>query len=314
MIAAQTDAPTEWVELRPVAPARAQIGEGIGADIGKKFKVPLIIHQTHIAYKLPRPLARCVQSWIDLNPEFEHRYYDDAAMDAYVRAHGAPDYVRAFDYIANLHPRASGAIKADLFRLLLLSREGGVWADADRWALKPIMSILRPSDQFICGSRYNSVSVSFEVIIAAPRHPFITRALDNIIKSNLHEKRFASVAGAHLYTGAIPFSKSARALTPVPHPQKSGAYPVIGYPDFTYTMLGGEAIDQWQNHREFLSMHMWPEQLDAIKKMGRVHYFDASLTRAWRYILPYLARDPKGFFKKVGGKLTAALRRRARSI
>jgi len=297
MANSQTNATDDWVELRPVTPARL-------TPPPKNFKIPLIIHQSHAFNKLPRPLAECVQSWIDLNPEFEHRYYDDQAMADYVHAHAPPEYIRAFDFVAAIHPRASGAIQADLFRLLVLSREGGVWSDADRRARNPIMKILTPDDQYICGIRNDKRELipSFEVMLAAPGHPFITAAIENIIAAKIYQKRLRLrrlLNLSHDYTGPIPFRRVALSLTPSPHPLGAGVRAISQHPDFTYTVIAADGLDGAADPFSFLMENMNSLHQAALKAMGLTPYAHDGTLWSRRedlfHRVAYLIANPRQF-------------------
>jgi len=282
MATAQTNATDDWVEIRPVTPARVQVD--------KKFKIPLIIHQSHAFYRLPSFLAKSIQSWIDLNPEFEHRYYDDQAMADYVRRHGSPEFIRAFDFVANLRPKTNGAIKADLFRLLLISREGGVWADADRRAVRPIMTVLTPDDQFLCGIRpeNNELLDSFEIMFGAPGHPFITAALDNIGAAQIHKMRLGRLGVnrryslSRNYTGPGPFRRAVRSLAPSPHPRVAGVHKLAERPDFTYTIILPNQLNGQLKACLFLSANMHGGHMSALEAMGMTSYWDEVLSWTWR--------------------------------
>jgi len=285
MIANPQNAPTEWVEMRPVTPARVQI------DIDKKFKVPLIIHQSHISYKLPKTLADMAQGWIDLNPEFEHRYYDDAAIADYVRKRGAPEFVRAFDHLAKTFPRSGGAFRADMFRVLALAEEGGVWIDADYKPRKPIANLLRPTDQFICGvDETGAPAPSFELIIAVPRHPFLISALDDIISARLYQRRVwkARYIKDYGYLGPDMFSRSVHKIAPRLQPGAERQRALDGYPGFTVTALSKADLGGFDEPKAFLCDHFFDESIDAIAAMGKVSYRRYSL-REWSRIA---MRDP----------------------
>jgi len=262
MANAQTNATDDWVEIRPVTPARVQVD--------KKFKIPLIIHQSHAFNKLPRLLAECVQSWIELNPEFEHRYYDDQAMADYVHTHGSPEFIRAFEFVAALRSGINGAIKADLFRLLVLSREGGLWVDADYLDIKPIMTFLQPDDQFLCWicPDDGELRASFECMLAAPGHPFINAALEEIIAAQIYKKwlglnRFQRLSKE--YTGPIPFRRVMRSLAPSPPPRVAGVHNLAGHPHFTYTIRQNQLNGQ-------LKQHMNDMHINAVGAMGMTHW------------------------------------------
>jgi len=203
-------------------------------------------------------------------------------MADYVHAHGSPDFIRSFDFIAGLHPTATGAIKADLFRLLVLSRDGGVWADADHLARNPIMKILKPDDQYICGvgRKFGMVIVGFEIIISAPGHPFITAAMDNISASKVYEKRLSLKIYTPLsenYTGPIPFRLAVGALAPSPHPRVAGIHKLANHPNFTYTIILEDNLDGLRAPSAFLAENMHALHLNAHHTMGLVHYTKAYL-------------------------------------
>ena len=63
--------------------------------------VPRVIHQTHKVSRaeLPPGLRAAVATWDALNPEYEHVYYSEAAMAAYVAARAPlfPGFQQAYD-------------------------------------------------------------------------------------------------------------------------------------------------------------------------------------------------------------------------
>ena len=76
------------------------------------------------------PLAKkCISRWKELNPEWTMNVLSDETISDYV-----PEY---FDIIKN-SPRRRNAAKSDLLRILLLSKFGGVWADASVYPLLPL--------------------------------------------------------------------------------------------------------------------------------------------------------------------------------
>lgn len=160
-----------------------------------EYKIPLIIHQSHKSYKLPARLADNIQKWSEMNPEFEHRYYDDEAMLDYIQQRGDERFQRAFHKLADVWPHAYGAFQADLFRYLLLKNEGGVWVDADGEALKPLTSILRPDDQYLTTADLwieDGRSIKNEliqsIIFTIPEHPFMRTCLSNAVAATLELK------------------------------------------------------------------------------------------------------------------------------
>ncbi|MEI7457528.1 MAG: glycosyltransferase [Nitrosomonadales bacterium] len=72
------------------------------------------------------------QSWQRLNPEFELRFYDDRAMEEYVRQYVSVEEFAGFMALPKM------AAKVDVWRLLILFNEGGLYTDLDVECLKPV--------------------------------------------------------------------------------------------------------------------------------------------------------------------------------
>ena len=138
--------------------------------------VPRLIVQTGPSFaKALRTHGSLMQTWWNLNPEYEYRFMDDDACDAFVRRVGSPDEIRAWRSIV------LGAMRADLFRLLWLKYRGGVYADIDMELGRPLREII-PAH----ASAVVSLHWSFELLIYTPHHPIIEEtariATDNILE------------------------------------------------------------------------------------------------------------------------------------
>ena len=104
-------------------------------DLTIPIHFPKIIHQTWPDHDLPEPIARCVESMIKLNPDWEHRFTTDADWPAAMAAH------EIFDW-ESLNRFPTGILKADVFRCIALYESGGIYAVADMLALRPLDSLL----------------------------------------------------------------------------------------------------------------------------------------------------------------------------
>lgn len=100
--------------------------------------IPRLIHQTYPTAELPAPLAENVAHIRALNPGWTYRFYDDAALAAYVAAHFGPAVSALLDRIA---PDFAVA-RTDVFRYLLMYREGGVYLDIKSRPNRPFDEVL----------------------------------------------------------------------------------------------------------------------------------------------------------------------------
>eukprot|EP01062_Namystynia_karyoxenos_P036829 TRINITY_DN2681_c0_g1_i1.p1 TRINITY_DN2681_c0_g1~~TRINITY_DN2681_c0_g1_i1.p1 ORF type:complete len:615 (+),score=102.86 TRINITY_DN2681_c0_g1_i1:66-1910(+) len=93
--------------------------------------IPRIIHQTWRNETLPAYALDPVRSWAERNPGHRHLLWTDRQMDNYVRNHFEEIY-------AGVWRDARPIERADLFRYLVLLREGGWYADIDTTCLRPL--------------------------------------------------------------------------------------------------------------------------------------------------------------------------------
>ena len=143
--------------------------------LATRQRIPRVVHQTAPPEigQLPAGMARAAASWFARNPDYEHVYYSDAALAAYVRRHGRE--VPGFD-AAHAAAR-SGAERADLWRALVVWREGGVYADIDTQCLTALYAVIRPHDDAVSGVGHREHGPEQFLLAYAPRHPIIERYL-----------------------------------------------------------------------------------------------------------------------------------------
>jgi inositol phosphorylceramide mannosyltransferase catalytic subunit len=186
-------------------------------------RVPKVIHQTFRSRDLRPELAANIAEMQRRNPDWEYRLYDDADITRYVVDNFGAD-VGA--YLDAINPKY-GAAKADLFRYLLMYREGGAYLDIKSCASRPLSDVILPSDRFLI-SQWNSDN-SFSIwgspelkevpggeyqqwfIIAAPGHPFLKAAAEAALRNlRRYSPIFHSVGKPAVLrtTGPIAFTRA----------------------------------------------------------------------------------------------------------
>lgn len=143
------------------------------------MKIPMQIFQTH----KNRVVAEdCVKSWLH-QEGFKHYFYDDMQLDKFMQNQSKEAY-RAFGDVW------APAVKADLWRYIVLYENGGIYADAD-------IKLVRNLKDFICSDSelivvYDDLRPCenlFQGFIACVKgHPALKEAVDLTISNILHRR------------------------------------------------------------------------------------------------------------------------------
>jgi hypothetical protein len=113
---------------------------------------------------------KAVKSFIDHNPEYDYYLFDDS---------------EALSFVCSFYPELSeiyqrlrlGAAKADLWRLMIMHRYGGVYVDVDSTSVVPLRNIIHGSASLVSGLGLLGDFHQW-VLIYTPRHPIIKTALN----------------------------------------------------------------------------------------------------------------------------------------
>lgn len=187
--------------------------------------IPRMIHQVFLGGTLPAPLQQNVDQLRSLNPGWEHRLYDDAAVEAFIEEH----YGRAIlGYYRRIDPSYAAA-RSDLFRYLVIYRVGGVYLDVKSAFRRPIDETLRRDEHFIVSRWRNGPGEPHEGfgchpeltelgeeiqqwhVIAAPGHPFLRAVIEAVldgIDSYSPRKDDIGLMGVLRLTGPIAYSRA----------------------------------------------------------------------------------------------------------
>ncbi|RAH76240.1 hypothetical protein BO86DRAFT_393582 [Aspergillus japonicus CBS 114.51] len=151
----------------------------------------------------PRDLL-VARSWPEKNPRHRYEVLTDENDLYYVETHYGPEGLNRPDIVEVYRSLNARIIKADLLRYLIMYVDGGIWADIDVEALRPLdrfiperftedemdlvigVEIDEPefNDHAILGQK--SQSFCQWTFMSKPRHPVMMRLVDNIL-AWLHE-------------------------------------------------------------------------------------------------------------------------------
>ena len=115
--------------------------------------IPRVIWQTNFTNKctLPMYLNYLFNRLMSLNCEY--RYVSTEERDVYLKEHASPEIYDAYSRLTN------GAAQADLWRLFVLYKEGGVYMDIDATLVWPLDKIIATEEDAL----YVKVSKNTEI-------------------------------------------------------------------------------------------------------------------------------------------------------
>lgn len=155
----------------------------------KKIKIPLKIWQTHKSNNLPKSSFKNIMNMIKINNMYEYNFFDDIDMKNYMENNFDQ---RVNDAYNKIKP---GAGKADIWRLGVILKEGGIYIDVDKVPKKNAVSfidLIDPDDEMIHGRNWHiwglNAPSNNATICARPNHPVIKKAFYSVIDSISNDK------------------------------------------------------------------------------------------------------------------------------
>jgi mannosyltransferase OCH1-like enzyme len=138
-----------------------------------------VIWQTHeLPYeKLPTFQKDIIKTWKDLNPDWEHRY-----VDAEERSKQVKEYD---DLLYNFYLLVGKIDQADIWRLVVIYKNGGVYADMDSICLKSITEAISwnyKGEDMMCSSiGFQSYGINNSNFGAKKNNEIIKLMIDSLI-------------------------------------------------------------------------------------------------------------------------------------
>jgi inositol phosphorylceramide mannosyltransferase catalytic subunit len=179
--------------------------------------IPRVFHQIWVGPEpFPKRLGPCRHSWLAFNPGWELRFWTEENLPRDLRRREALDRLRV------------PAERADILRLELLWRFGGVYVDCDFECLRSIEELIEEHD-FFCAYREPG-AVSNGLVGSTPGHQILERALAQLEPVEVYGYD-GSAAGPEFFGGLLQDYPDAKIFEPqVFHPtsreQRAAAYAV----------------------------------------------------------------------------------------
>jgi inositol phosphorylceramide mannosyltransferase catalytic subunit len=194
--------------------------------------IPKVIHQVYFSKtgRVPAIIRRNIDKICALNPDWDHRLYDDRDMEAFIAStYGEP----LLSYYSRIHG-SYGASRTDLFRYLLMYKTGGLYLDIKSSMERPLQSVLHPEDVFVLArwpldAPYEGWGLHRELrhlglrefqqwhIAAAPGHPFLRAVIETVVHKIALYNPFLHKVGRYgvlRLTGPVAYTQ---AIAPLLH-------------------------------------------------------------------------------------------------
>lgn len=140
---------------------------------GKPSRIPRIIWQTNFTNRVTLPVYLNYLFNRLMAPHFEYRFMITEARRAFIADHYP-------EVLAHYERLQIGAAQADLWRLLVLHRFGGVYLDVDAHQIWPLSRVLgRDHEELYVTTRRGELSNYF--IASKPSNPQLESLIDQVV-------------------------------------------------------------------------------------------------------------------------------------
>lgn len=175
-------------------------------------RIPRVIYQTWVSKLIPLGFQIVRSRMLKRNPGYRVVMFDDADIDAFVTLHyKGTDVERAFRKLD------VGAARADLWRYLILFREGGYYLDLDSEIVASLdQDLVRPEDGAVVSREANRYFMCQYFLAFEAGHPILARVIELATQSILNPHPI-SHPGLHVAApGAADSSAPPLSATPAP--------------------------------------------------------------------------------------------------
>lgn len=137
--------------------------------------IPKIIIQTTKSNQVSKACYSAIQTFIDLNPEYEYKLYDDNDCIEFIKTH--------FDeHVLNMYNKLiPGAYKADLFRYCVLYITGGCYFDIKQILRVPLRDIIDKDEKIILTEDYNPTTYFNAIMLVEKNNPLMLKLINQVV-------------------------------------------------------------------------------------------------------------------------------------
>jgi len=186
-------------------------------------QIPRILHQTWKTREIPVVWESFRQSWLEHNPDWEHRIWTDSDIEQLV-LEKYPDFLPTF----RAFPR--NIQRVDAAKIMILKEHGGLYADLDTECLQSVDALLEDGGMLLSKTSDGVIEGAF--IAAPPAHPFCSQVLERMQSQRLSARIFTRLPGLQatgvlLSTGPLMLHREQKEYFKTSGPAKSAGLRVL---------------------------------------------------------------------------------------
>lgn len=160
---------------------------------------PKVIYQTWFTKTLPTQIQRSIDYMLSVNSGYEYRLFDDNDMLNFVEQNYDGAVCKCFRSLR------VGAAKADLWRYLILYKNGGVYLDVDSVIYGKLDDLVGNDGCSIVSRETNFGKFVQWCLMFTPEHPIMKLCIDSCIDNitNQKSRNVLQLTGPVVYSSAV---------------------------------------------------------------------------------------------------------------
>lgn len=143
--------------------------------LSKRSTIPRTIWQTNFTNKCTMPMYMNYLFNRLMSLNCDYRYVSTEARDEYLKKNAPKEVYDAYLRLTN------GAAQADLWRLFVINKEGGVYMDIDATLVWPLDKLIANEDKALYIKIKNNSRFTNYFIASAPNNPVLSKIIEKIL-------------------------------------------------------------------------------------------------------------------------------------
>jgi len=139
-------------------------------NLENESEIPKTLYMCHKELNF---IEKYSENWKKLNKDYDVKLYDNSLCKQFLEDNYSNIHVKIFDYLQD------GPIKADFWRICILNKNGGVYADADIEPFIGIDKFLEPNvNLVICSTYDNKYNYNPNFLISTKENLILQNCID----------------------------------------------------------------------------------------------------------------------------------------